>query len=440
MSLVPTGDEDEPLFSHTDLQKVYIQVAPPEPEFGILDFQPNSVTSPPVFTEKATLAAMRNLNVEAKDLVPMDLLDSGRDDNSVMRLQVTIELERRRFETIEKIITERNKILANPEEQIQIKLPTSKTEASPTKKLRKRKKTGKKKVSKKTPKEEKPSPRIKKTKPAPKKCCKSPSVRKIPNPNVRMQQPNFEIIAKRRRDALLIKQKREEELRILAEKASARVQEAEKRQEELRRKKQEEIRKRAEVRMARLKGEETNMEKIRRERKEQAEAELQRKERTYMRLQEKKKKKFEEEQKWRREKIYGEKKEDKNRFSQLRKKFIEAQQTHGFSTQNEAKPPPVQAAPQQSKPKSVQKIEQKIVAKEPTSVSPPMLPTNKKTTKPSSNKTVSSLPVNPTKAINNPPKPANSRNSQSKISRPLRCIVRLPVVGKGRTRIPCLRA
>jgi hypothetical protein len=79
------------------------------PEFGILNFRPTAVTSPPEFTEQATIDAMRNLQVLPSDLVPHD---PPEVDDVVRRLHLTMELERRRYETINQIKIERNRLLA----------------------------------------------------------------------------------------------------------------------------------------------------------------------------------------------------------------------------------------------------------------------------------------------------------------------------------------
>ncbi|OHS97661.1 hypothetical protein TRFO_36113 [Tritrichomonas foetus] len=99
--------------------------------FGIMDLKPNMVNKPPVFTEEATLEAMRKLKILPEDLVPQDAKNeieiteglknptthmeseiNHYSENSSMRFQISIELERRRFETISKIIEERNKIIS----------------------------------------------------------------------------------------------------------------------------------------------------------------------------------------------------------------------------------------------------------------------------------------------------------------------------------------
>jgi hypothetical protein len=79
------------------------------PTFGILDILPKDIRSPPEFTEPATLGAMLKLGVQPLDLVcPEFLPDRGFED------MIAIELERRRIEKIQQIISERSRILEEP--------------------------------------------------------------------------------------------------------------------------------------------------------------------------------------------------------------------------------------------------------------------------------------------------------------------------------------
>jgi hypothetical protein len=86
--------------------------------FGILDIVPKAIKNPPEFTEAATLQAMAKLDIQAIDLVcATDIPDCG------FRLDVAIELERRRIEAIQGIIQERSRILQEPPIDISRFLP-----------------------------------------------------------------------------------------------------------------------------------------------------------------------------------------------------------------------------------------------------------------------------------------------------------------------------
>jgi hypothetical protein len=111
LSMSTALSDSDRIFAVTNLENVMIESARPTSDFGILNLKPNSVTAPPEFTELATLQAMRNLKIIPGDLVPQD---PPQVDDLVLRLHLTIELERRRYETINRIIAERNRILSNP--------------------------------------------------------------------------------------------------------------------------------------------------------------------------------------------------------------------------------------------------------------------------------------------------------------------------------------
>jgi hypothetical protein len=88
------SEADEPVFATTSLENVMVDGARPPSEFGILNLKRNSITAPPEFTEQATIDAMHNLQILPRDLVPQD---PPEIDDHVLRLHLTIELERRRY-------------------------------------------------------------------------------------------------------------------------------------------------------------------------------------------------------------------------------------------------------------------------------------------------------------------------------------------------------
>jgi hypothetical protein len=208
----PDSHSDLPIFSATNFEHPMVDTSPspspsplPPPNFGILNLVPNSITTPPEFTEPATLEAMRNLQIHPRDLVPQD---PPPIDDLVLRLHLAIEFERRRYETISKIIAERNRVL----KQIPA-LPAR--EKKPTK----------------------------------------------------IKKRNFGGLRSHRRVSEMIKQN-------------------------------------AQMRLAKAKDDESAFERRRQQLRQAKEAELQRQERNYLRLQEKKQKEFEERRKWLRENVY----------------------------------------------------------------------------------------------------------------------------------------
>jgi hypothetical protein len=64
--------------------------------------------APPEFTEAATIDAMHSLQILPEDLVPQE---PPEDEDLELRLELTIELDRRRYERISQIVMERNRIL-----------------------------------------------------------------------------------------------------------------------------------------------------------------------------------------------------------------------------------------------------------------------------------------------------------------------------------------
>lgn len=349
-------------------------------KFGILDIQADSICTPPQFTEETTISAMKNLGISPDDLVliserPDEL--SSVSENSGMRVQLNNELEKKRLEAIEKIIEERNRIIA--EEDIEISVPKTiddseneidKTnQTQPPRKKKKAKsnlKTGNKKSKVKKKNTENDSNFdneiliARNTKRRRRKSTKSsihrfqPQKSKLPakarsslSPGVNDEKPstnrrpsvaerrqkyssqlsqnqakserknNFiESEANRKNDMMLIN------IKVKANEERCRMEREEKRQL---------IKKQAQLRMERLKGEETQFERMKRDKKTKAEEEMKRKERLYMKIQEKKMKALEQERKKRQQKIYNSKvkqeenNETEDRFSKLRQKIIDAQ-------------------------------------------------------------------------------------------------------------------
>jgi hypothetical protein len=105
-----------------------------KPAFGILDLLPKDVRSPPEFTESATLAAMLQLGVEPLDLVCPEFRP-GHDPDQF----IAIELEKRRIETFQQIISERGRILDDPPIDISRFLPKAPPVRSRPRKTRLRK-------------------------------------------------------------------------------------------------------------------------------------------------------------------------------------------------------------------------------------------------------------------------------------------------------------
>ena len=395
MTLVSPEAADN-LFSNTNARKVLVADDKPTTPFGILDFEPHGVTSPPHFTEAATLEAMHKLHVLPEDLVPRGVPEFGSGDLA-KRMRFTIEMEKKRYATIEKLISERNKILG-----LEPSVAPSEKKGKP----RKRKNVNGKKKRRRPMAKKKPSGPQAPTQPgrrAPrKKPTKVPPRKPLPPPKPVTTNP----VTWKRSDAAVNRKQKEDAKRAAAEKALQRVKDAQKRQEELRRQKEAIVKAKAQERLRRLKGEETIFERRKRQLKEASDAEMQRKERRYMRLQERKRRKFEAEQRWRQQNIYGQQKDsaEQQSFSSLRRKLMAAIDS------------PSATAPAQ-KP-TVPEPQKRILG------SPKLLKVPPHTfAAPEIRKPV--------------PEARKMRTEAPNVVRP---VVKLPVVGKGRTKIPCLRA
>ena len=407
MTLVSPEAADD-IFSNTHARKVLVADDGPAAPFGILDFEPHSVTSPPHFTEEATLEAMHNLHVLPEDLVPRGRPEFGNGDLA-KKMKFTIEMEKKRYSTIEKIITERNRILSHDKDLANLgpekKGKQRRKKNINGKKKRKRPAPNKKVIPPRVPRL--PAPKVQKKKPA------KPSVRRAPRkpvpPPPRPQPVKPESVTWKPSDAALNRKKKEDAKREAAERALQRVKEAQKRQEQLKKQKEELVKQKAQQRLKRLKGEETMFERKKRQLKEASDAEMQRKERRYMRLQEKKRRKFEAEQRWRQQNIYGQHKEmsEQQSFSALRRKLLAAIDSPSGSVSSNT---PVQATPTPAEP-------QKRILGSPKLLRPPH-----------------------TIGIPQIRKPVpETQKSRTEVPKSMKALFKLPVVGNGRTRIPCLR-
>ena len=84
--------------------------------YGLLDIIPFSIKTPPEFTEPESIEALKNLNVLPKDLVIDNLSNNSMlENNPMLRMKMSIELEKKRLELIEKLINERNRIITEKE-------------------------------------------------------------------------------------------------------------------------------------------------------------------------------------------------------------------------------------------------------------------------------------------------------------------------------------
>lgn len=81
--------------------------------FGILDLDAEHVGEAPRFTEATTIRAMRNLNISPEDLVSRCI----EGDNGLMAMEMTKQLEKTRLATIKKIIAERNRLMSKPKKK-----------------------------------------------------------------------------------------------------------------------------------------------------------------------------------------------------------------------------------------------------------------------------------------------------------------------------------
>lgn len=103
---------------------------------GILDIDPETLYERPVFTEPETIAAINELGYAVDDLViakPESIADLPEQEG--MRVQILLELDRRRKKMIEDVIRERNRMLSGKDEPV----PASSTKSVNRKSKRKKK-------------------------------------------------------------------------------------------------------------------------------------------------------------------------------------------------------------------------------------------------------------------------------------------------------------
>ena len=301
--------------------------------FGILDVRPDRIKEPPRFTEPATLEAMSNLGILSSELVPKDPTEYAEKDLSI-QIQIQIELEKRRLATIERIITERQLIL---NKKFGTKSKSEEKEKKEEEVEKKPKKTKKGKKGKKSK-----AAKTGKTSDAPEtKPQKVSGVSKLPElkrkkkkkvdplqlpTNRRVKKKS--VIDMRMERASMAKAKNEEAKVEIALSALKKVEEVEKRQQELRMKQQQLIKEKAQKRLNRLAKKEALAEQNLNKRKEIAKNEMMRQEEQYNKIRERERKKYEKEYKKRMQKIYGgqkaqvNKKESKSSLAELRKKII----------------------------------------------------------------------------------------------------------------------
>lgn len=253
-----------------------------------------------------------------------------------------------------------------------------------------------------------------------------------------------------------------------------RVKANEERRRMEREEKQQLIKRQAQLRMQRQKDEENQFELMKKDRKSKAEEEMKRKERLYMKIQEKKMKALEQEKIKRQQKIYSNKikqdgkNENEDRFSKLRQKLIEAQNSkanintnHNNSHNNDddidlfsvtqPKNPKVLTVtstnPSNSTTNETSNSTTKSGINNNNSVS-----TNRNPKNGDDDQQIKSRPTANAKpllssTLNPPPvkKPLPQQNPkarsslQNKNSAYYKQLLKLPVVGKNKTRIPCLR-
>lgn len=524
-------------------QETAVDLMNPPPktkDFGILDIRAESIKTPPQFTEEATIMAMKNLGISADDLV---LLSSRTDagttfsDDSEMKLQIMNELEKKRFEAIEKVIEERNRILMmadtkvpipktidenNDELDQNIIAATGKSQSS--RKKKKGLKSGRKKTKKKSSIDEEAdeldsgndntSSRNKRKRK--KKTTKSsshkfrsrkaqaslpnshrqnskPSTNRRPsvaerrkkyatnrlhpkNPNMDQNDPGEHFQLNGRKNIINTENNIKNDIMLV----NIRVKANEERCRLEREEKQQLIKQKAQLRMQQLKGEESQFEKIKKDKKSKAEEEMKRKERLYMRLQEKKMKAFEQDKKKRQQKIYNSKikQEDNNenegRFSKLRQKLLEAQGNNNNNNSNDCvnnnnntdidlflvtqpknpKLPNVstnnvdslpsnressnendikatntsKATNSKNRANSEISNEKNIISKQPIITNCPPKPLLSSTLNPPA-----------VKKIKPQPYPKARSSLQNKNSSYYKQLLKLPIVGKNKTKIPCLR-
>ena len=237
--------------------------------------------------------------------------------------------------------------------------------------------------------------------------------------------------------------------------------------------KQQLIKRQAQLRMQRQKDEENQFELMKKDRKSKAEEEMKRKERLYMKIQEKKMKALEQEKIKRQQKIYSNKikqdgkNENEDRFSKLRQKLIEAQNNkanintnHNNSHNNDddidlfsvtqPKNPKVLTVTSTNPSNKISSSTSKSGINNNNSVLTNRNPKNgddnfdnqqiknrlTANAKPLLSSTLNPPPVKKPLPQQNPKARSSLQNKNSAYYKQL---LKLPVVGKNKTRIPCLR-
>ena len=276
--------------------------------FGILDMSPNSITEPPVFTEPATLVALHNLKISPEQLIPYN----HGGDHSEKSFVSGIEHEMQRFDLIQQVINERNRILDISGRKKKIKIPKNKKKKNPRKK--KANKEDMKNEAVETVEADVAAtatvdfkaqtlPPLKPSQNPQQLLRKQPAKRKPGNP--------VSLIDARLNEAAAIKKQKDDVKMANAEKALERVKEVERRQEEMRRQKNEMLRQKAELRMKKLK----NLHQQKQDEQEliskRNKLAFEREEKKIAKLKRRKMRQLEREQKWRAKNIYGPQKQQK---------------------------------------------------------------------------------------------------------------------------------
>jgi flagellar biosynthesis GTPase FlhF len=246
---------------------------------------------------------MRTLNIAPEVLIPLeaDLLDIT---DVPLRVSTKLELERRRYARIQRILAERNRILSLPA------LPPS-VSGAPTV----RRKGAKRKDLKKRPTGRSP----------PQLPVITATQISVP---VKSRIPHYCKLAVKQPLGPEPKQRNHPAVRTIPAIADAQA----------RRNRVAQVQRAAAIRMAKAKEEESVFDQRRRKLREASEARMQSLARDYMRLQERKQKALEEERAWRRANLYFPKEaitRKANAFSELRKEFLSA-----FT-----QPPPLSTSP-----------------------------------------------------------------------------------------------
>lgn len=346
------ADVEDILFLNTIPKNIVIPASDDQKTFGILDVRPDKIQSPPKFTEQETLQAMDNLGIIPEDLVPRPENSDYCKDQS-LSIQIAIELERKRLATIERIITERMRIINRSQSKTELNINTK----IPVPKKRGKKK-GKKKIKKTRSKTVEPCNNKKSKIPslAPKKRKQSIPVRPSVRTPRRSKNANNDQFLIRQHHALEFKKKREEQQMKQAMAALARVEEVERRQAEIRRQQQAIIKEKAALRMRRLQRVGAVAEEELHRRNKEARTELARQERAYNRIRDRERRKFEAEQRWRMEKIYKQapprphaqqqqQQHSLSRFAELRKRLLESKSALDTPLNSAASQPPHASVP-----------------------------------------------------------------------------------------------